>query len=426
MSSAIHTIVAREILDSRGNPTIETTVILENGYRATVGIPSGASASKYEVGELRDKDPSRFEGMGVLKAVQNVTTLIAPSLRGLDAFNQAKLDQTMIELDGTKDKERLGANSVLSVSLAAALAAANSQRVPLYGYINSLFSARIPTSMTRIPTPTFNVINGGKHGAGNLDFQEFHIVPASSLPYHKGLEMGVEVYHSVKKILTYRNAVHSVGDEGGFAPDLFTNLDAMEVLLQAIRATTYRFGVDIFLGLDVAATHFKTERGYQIKDRPLAYNARDFINYLKDLHEKYRLLLLEDPLDEDDWSAWSELTKALSHDVIIIGDDILATNATRLQRAIDEKACTGILLKPNQIGSLTEFLDVVALAKKHDIKTNVSHRSGETIDSYIADIAVGVQSDYVKFGAPARGERVAKYNRLSQIEAELFSQTKTS
>ena len=422
MSQNIHSLYAREILDSRGNPTLETTVILDSGYRGTVGIPSGASLGKHEAGELRDGDPKRYGGMGVLKAITNVTTTIAAKIRGMDALEQKTIDQTLLELDGTPDKKNLGGNSVLSVSLAVAFAASNAQRVPFYQYINSLFSSRLQTKMMRIPTPTFNVINGGKHGAGNLNFQEFHIIPASSLPYHKALEIGVEIYQAVKQILTYRNAVHSVGDEGGFAPDLFTNLDAMEVLVQSIRATPYRFGVEVFLGLDVAATHFKTERGYQIKDRPLAYNSKDFIAYLKDLHEKYRLLMLEDPLDEDDWSAWSDITKQLSHDVIIVGDDLLATNAERLQKAIDEKACSGILLKPNQIGTLTEFLDVVALAKKHDLKTNVSHRSGETNDTYIADIAVGIQSDYVKFGAPARGERVAKYNRLLQIEAELFSQ----
>jgi len=325
----------------------------------------------------------------------------------------------MNTLDGTPNKANLGANSILSVSLSCAIAAATSQNIPLYRYINAIFSALHPVKLERIPTPLFNVINGGKHGAGNLDFQEFFLIPATGKRYHEGLQMGTELYHSLKKILAYRNAVHSVGDEGGFAPNLYTNMDAMEVLMEAIRATRYRFGVEVFFGLDVAATHFKTTRGYQIKDRASALSSREFINYLKDLHNKYRLLVLEDPIEEDDWGSWAAVTREIGNDVMIVGDDLLVTNKERLERAIAEKACNAILLKPNQIGTLTEFLQVVATAKKHDIKCIVSHRSGETSDATIADIAVAVQSEYVKFGAPARGERVAKYNRLLQIETEL-------
>jgi enolase len=236
--------------------------------------------------------------------------------------------------------------------------------------------------------------------------------------------MGVELYNGVKQILIYRNVAHSVGDEGGFAPDLFTNLDAIAIIMEAIKASPYRFGVDVFFGLDLAATYFKKERGYQIKDRAAAYSSKEFISYLKDLHSKYRLLLLEDALGEDDWDGWKDLTREMGHEVLIVGDDLLATNITKLTRAVEEKACSAILLKPNQIGTLSEFLATAAYAKKHDIKTIVSHRSGETNDTFIADLAVGIQSDYVKFGAPARGERVAKYNRLSQIESEL-SQVKT-
>lgn len=419
MPAKIYAIQAREILDSRANPTLETTVVLESGYWGTASVPSGASLGKYEAVELRDKDETRYMGLGVLTAVKNVNETIAPALKGLDASNQGAVDKAMLALDGTPNKEKLGANSILSVSLATAVAAANEQRLPLYRYLNGLMAASIPTPINKIPSPTFNVINGGKHGAGNLNFQEFHVIPASSRPYHDALRMGVEIYLSLKKILVYRNAIHSIGDEGGFAPDLFTNLDAMEILLEAIKNTQYRFGVDVYLGLDLAATNFKTERGYQIKDRPLAYSTKEFVDYLKDLHSKYRLLTLEDPLDEDDWDGWKMITKEIGQDVMIVGDDILATNQERFQKAINEKACSAILLKPNQIGSLSEFLDVVLMAKKNDVKTIVSHRSGETNDTFIADLAVAVQSDYVKFGAPARGERVAKYNRLSQIEAEL-------
>lgn len=421
MSSKIYSIIAREILDSRGNPTVETMVILESGWRGVASVPSGASVGKYEAVELRDGDKTRYNGMGVLKAVDNVNKIIAPRLRGIDSTSQVLIDQTMIALDGTEKKEKLGANSILSVSLASAVAAANHRRVPLYKHLNQLFNAvPLPTKIEHMPTPTFNVINGGKHGTGNLNFQEFHLVPATSKKYHEALQMGEELYQSVKQILTYRGVEHSVGDEGGFAPNLYTNLDALEILMEAIRSSHFHFGVDIFLGLDLAASQFKTDQGYVIKDRPSPFSTKDFIQYLRDLHKKYRLLILEDPLSEDEWEGWKEITKLFGNEVLIIGDDLLVTNLTRLERAIRDHACSGILLKPNQIGTLSEFFKVVVLAKKHDIATIVSHRSGETNDSFIADLGVAVQADYVKFGAPARGERVAKYNRLLQIESELF------
>lgn len=423
-NTKIFGVYAREILDSRGSPTIETMVVLESGYRGVSSVPAGASLGKYEAAELRDNDPKRFDGMGVLMAVANINGPIHAKVKGMDAHDQAAVDKALIELDGSEGKKRLGANSILSVSLAIAAASATALGMPLYRYLNTLFTVFYPTTIHRIPTPTFNVINGGKHGAGNLDFQEFHITPATNKSYSDGLRMGVEIYNAVRQILIYRNAVHSVGDEGGFAPDLFTNLDAIAIILDAIHTTPYRFGVEVFLGLDLAANYFKKERGYQIKDRPAAYSSKEFISYLEEMHAKYRLLLLEDALGEDEWEAWTELTAKLGQDVLIVGDDLLATNITRLERAIKEKSCSAILLKPNQIGSLSEFLAAAALAKKNDIKTFVSHRSGETNDTFIADLAVGIQSDYVKFGAPARGERVAKYNRLLQIESELKAATK--
>jgi enolase len=419
--STIYSVTSREILDSRGNPTIETTVVLNSGYRGTVAVPSGASIGKYEAIELRDHDEKRYNGKGVLKAIQNVQTVIQPKLKGMDALNQSVIDKTMIDLDGTPNKAVLGANSILSVSLAVTVASANHQRVPLYRYLNILANNGHATSMTRIPSPIFNVINGGKHGGGNLDFQEYHIVPASNRPFHEALQMGAELYHSIKQILINRGAVHATGDEGGFAPNLSTNMDALEILSEAIRTSAYRFGVDVFFGLDIAATSFKSDRGYQIKDRPVAYHTSEFIQYIKELHKMYRLLILEDPLGEDDWDGWVELNKDLGKEMLIIGDDLLTTNPERLTHAIEKKACSAILLKPNQIGTLSEFLSVVTLAKKNDIKCVVSHRSGETNDTYISDLAVAIQSDYVKFGAPARGERVAKYNRLLQIESELFT-----
>lgn len=419
INTKIYSITAREILDSRGDPTVETLVVLESGYRGVASVPAGTSVSRYEAVELRDKDMKRFNGMGVLHAVENVNVKIQAKLKGMDAANQAGIDKAMLDIDGSEDKHVLGSNAILSVSLATAAAVANAKRLPLYRYINELFKPYFAVDIRKIPTPTFNIINGGKHGAGNLDFQEFHIVPATNKPYWMALEMGVEVYKSVMNILKYRNAIYSVGYEGGFAPNLFTNLDALEVLADAIRATPYKFGIDIFFGLDLAANSFKKDHGYQIKDKPGELSNEDFIKYLLELHKNYRLLLLEDPLGEDDWASWSELTKEIGGEVLIVGDDLLATNPAKLNRAIKEGACSALLAKPNQIGSLSEFFAVLAIAKQHDIKINVSHRSGETNDTFIADLAVGVQSEYVKFGAPARGERVAKYNRLLQIEAEL-------
>jgi enolase len=420
VDTTIYSVASREILDSRGNPTIETTVILNSGYRGTAAVPAGASIGKYEAVELRDHDEKRYRGKGELKAVQNIHTLIHPKLKGMDTKDQAAIDKTMIELDGTPNKANLGSNSILSVSLASAIAYTNSQQLPLYRYINQLANNHHEMPMTRIPTPTFNVINGGKHGGGNLDFQEYHIIPASNKLFHEALQTGVELYHGVKQLLIDKGAVHATGDEGGYAPNLSTNMDALEILNEAIRTSAYRFGVDVFLGLDIAASSFKSDRGYQIKDRPVPYSTNDFIGYIKDIHKMYRLLTLEDPLGEDDWDGWIKLNQEFGSELLLIGDDLLTTNPERLAHAIEKKACSAILLKPNQIGTLTEFLTVVALAKKNDIKCVVSHRSGETNDTYISDIAVGIQSDYVKFGAPARGERVAKYNRLLQIESELF------
>lgn len=423
LSSKIYGIIAREILDSRGNPTIETMVILESGYRGVASAPSGASLGKYEAVELRDRDPKRYSSMGVLQAVKNVNTVIAPALHGMDIFNQGLIDTTMLQLDGTPNKQHLGANAILSVSLASTVAAAAFRRTPLYTYLNALFNTLLPTQIKRIPTPSMNLINGGKHGAGNLDFQEFHVIPASNKPYHAALQMGAEIDHLLRDILIYRNAVHSVGDEGGFAPNLFTNTEAIELILEAIKQSPYTFGVDVFLGLDLAASHFKSDSGYRIKEKPQAFSTEGFINYLKDLNKTYRLLILEDPLGEDDWEGWKMLTSAINKEVLVVGDDLLATTMGRLEKAIAEKACSAILLKPNQIGTLSEFLQVTAVAKKAGFATILSHRSGETNDTFIADLGVAIQADYVKFGAPVRGERVAKYNRLLQIESELFPKT---
>lgn len=414
--SAIHSIIARQILDSRGDPTIETTIILQSGYRGTASVPSGASKGKFEAVELRDGDEQHYGGKGVTKAVANVNTVIAQKLVGMDALRQSDIDKVMLDLDGTPNKGKLGANAILSVSLAVVHAASAYARMPLYQYLNKMISTVFPVTMTKLPTPLFNMINGGKHGAGNLNIQEFHVIPASSKRFSEALEIGVELYHAIEQILEYRNAVHSIGDEGGFAPNLFTNEDALEIISEAIKTSPYQMGVDVFLGLDVAATNFKTDKGYVIKDRPSPYSTKEFIDYFATIHKKYRLLLLEDPLEENDWAGWQELTRTLGNEILIVGDDLIATNYQRLQKAIAEKACQAVIIKPNQIGTLTELLTTVILAKKNNIKCVASHRSGETNDTFIADFAVAVQADYVKFGAPARGERVAKYNRLLEIE----------
>ncbi|MCL4382370.1 MAG: phosphopyruvate hydratase [Patescibacteria group bacterium] len=415
----IKEIKAREILDSRGNPTIETKITLDNDILGIASVPSGASLGKYEALELRDADMNRYFGLGVLKAVGNVNQVIGPKLLGFDPTKQQEIDRLMIDLDGTENKSKLGANSLLSVSLAVASAASKSQKLPLYRYLNSLYGETLPTTIEKMPTPTFNIINGGKHGAGNLDFQEFHVVPATTKPYHEALRIGEEIYQKLKEVLIHRNAIRSVGDEGGFAPNLFTNLDTLEIILEAVKLTPHVFGRDVFLGLDIAASNFKKADGYQIKDKPNSLSANEFIEYLINLNKEYQLLILEDPLDEDDWEDWARLTQLLGKGTLIVGDDLLATNLLRLKQAIDKRLCTTILIKPNQAGTLSETLEVVKTARAGGFKVIVSHRSGETNDTFIADFAVAVGSDYVKFGAPARGERVAKYNRLLEIEEEL-------
>lgn len=415
----IKEIKAQEILDSRGNPTIETKIILDNDILGIASVPSGASLGKYEALELRDADMNRYFGLGVLKAVGNVNQVIGPKLLGFDPTKQQEIDRLMIDLDGTENKSKLGANSLLSVSLALASAASKSQKLPLYRYLNSLYGEKLPTTIEKMPTPTFNIINGGKHGAGNLDFQEFHVVPATTKPYHEALRIGEEIYQKLKEVLIHRNAIRSVGDEGGFAPNLFTNLDTLEIILEAVKLTPHVFGRDVFLGLDIAASNFKKADGYQIKDKPNSLSANEFIDYLINLNKEYQLLILEDPLDEDDWEDWARLTQLLGKGTLIVGDDLLATNLLRLKQAIDKRLCTTILIKPNQAGTLSETLEVVKTARAGGFKVIVSHRSGETNDTFIADFAVAVGSDYVKFGAPARGERVAKYNRLLEIEEEL-------
>ena len=414
--SALKQLYAREILDARAEPTLEVGAVLDDNSVGGASVPSGASTGTYEAHELRDLDMSRYLGKGVLKAVANVNQEIASKLVGLSIDSLAQIDEQLIRLDATPDKSRLGANATLGVSMAVAKALSVSQKTPLYKYIAYLSGV---SDTLFVPSPIFNMINGGKHGAGNLDFQEFFVIPNRNHSFASALETGAVIYHTIKKILARRGAIHSVGDEGGYAPNLFTNLDALEVLSEAITETNHKPGVDVELGLDIAANSFYKDGRYIIKDRSAPMESVEFIDYLKDLNQQYHLRLLEDPLFEDDWRGWNTLTTELGADTSIVGDDLLVTNKDRVTKAISEKACNSILVKPNQIGTVTETVAVVKQSRDAGWKVIVSHRSGETNDAFISDFAVGVGADYVKFGAPARGERVAKYNRLLSIEVEL-------
>lgn len=413
----IKKVFAREILTSLGTPTVEATVVLENGQTATSSAPTGVSISKHEVLELRDNDEDRFNGLGVLKAIANVNQKISQKIAGFDPTKQTKVDQALVDLDGTSNKANLGANAILAVSQAVLKAGALVNQTPVYQYLKLKYG--LGGEKIKIPTPIFSLINGGLHGAGNLDFQEFHIVPTSQKNYSEALRLGVEIYAQLKDVLIHRNAIHSLGDDGGFAPDLFTNADALEVMVQAIKESRYRLAEDVFLGLDVAASFFYHNEKYQIRDESQALTAEGLIKYYKKLNRDYHLFYLEDPLWEDDWQNWRRLKEAIGATTTLVGDDLLATNKERVKKAIQEKACGAILIKPNQVGTISETVAVVKIAREADWLVIISHRSGETNDDFIADFSVGIGADYTKFGAPARGERVAKYNRLLAIEEEI-------
>ena len=416
----IKQISSREILNAKGHPTIETTVILSDGATGVASSPSGTSVGKYEAVEIRDKDEKSFQGLGVKNAILNIEEIIAPSLLGMDASKQQEIDKKMIDLDGTHNKGRLGANATLSVSMAAAKAAARSSVLPLFLYLREYIKREnVPL---KIPTPAFNIINGGKHAEGStLDFQEFLVIPASSKTYDESLKMGINIYFSLQKNLQTNNLSTLIADEGGFSPKLASNQDALLLLKQSIDSANLRIGFDVFLGLDVCASNLFSEQKYHIKDKTISLSAKDLISFYEAINKDYHFLYLEDGLSEDDWENWSELTLRLSKQTMIVGDDLTVTNPYRLQTALDKKAITAIVIKPNQIGTVIEALAVVEMARQAGLKIIVSHRSGETNDDFIADFAVAASADYVKFGAPVRGERVAKYNRLLQIEKQIKS-----
>jgi len=413
----IKQIFAREILNSKGFPSIETTVVLNDGKTGTASCPSGTSVGNYEASELRDHDEKRFDGKGVLKAVLNVQTIISPNLVGIDPTKQQVIDKIMIDLDGTQNKSRLGANTILSVSMAVAKAAAKSSVLPLFLYLREYIKKE--SLELKIPTPAFNILNGGQHAGGNADFQEFLVIPASSVSYDDSLVTVSSIYSSLKQNLKSEGFSTLVGDEGGFGPSLQTNKEGLSLIEKSITELNLRLGFDIYLGLDAASSNFYSNGKYHLKDKTMTLSSGDLIKFYKELNDSFKLIYLEDPIAEDDWDGWTDICSVMSEQTIIVGDDLVATNPYRLQMALDKKAITGVIIKPNQIGTVIETIAVVEVARAAGLKIVVSHRSGETNDDFIADFAVAMSADYVKFGAPVRGERVAKYNRLSQIEKQI-------
>ncbi|HVZ58908.1 MAG TPA: phosphopyruvate hydratase, partial [Patescibacteria group bacterium] len=414
----IKQLFSREILDSRGVPTVETTVALSDGTTATASSPSGTVKSSYEAFEMRDGDVTRYNGLGLLKSLQTISETISPKIIGLEATNQQLIDRTLIDLDGTRTKSKLGANTIYSISQAVAKAAAKSQSLPLFLYLRNYISKE--NLGLKIPTPAMSLINGGIHAGNNIDLQEFLVIPATYQSFSDSLMMGVAVYNNIRKLLEKNHQGVTVGDEGGFAPQFQKNEDVFEVIEQAVSSASWRLGYDIFLGIDAAAKHFYKDQLYFIKDKPSSLKAEELISFYEEMIRKYHILYLEDALAEDDWNGWSLLETKLSQHCLIVGDDLTATNPIRLQMALNKKAINGIVIKPNQIGTVLEALAVVEIARHAGLKIIVSHRSGDTNDDFIADFAVAVAADYVKFGGPARGERVSKYNRLLQIEDQLL------
>lgn len=410
--STILDVYARQILDSRGNPTVEVEVVLEDGTMGRAAVPSGASTGQFEAVELRDKDPKKYGGKGVLRAVENVNTEIAPKLQGLDSMDQVNIDKVLIELDGTPNKSRLGANAMLGVSLACAKAAANFAGMSLYKYIGGV-NAKV------LPVPMMNILNGGKHADNNVDIQEFMIMPAGAKSFAQALQMGAETFHTLKKVLAQRGLNTAVGDEGGFAPNLSSNEEAIKFIIEAIEKAGYVPGKDIFVALDPASSEFYVDGKYQLKGEGLEYDAAGMAEYYSRLVEKYPIISIEDGMAEEDWEGWKLLTQAIGDKVQLVGDDLFVTNTKRLARGIENKVANSILIKLNQIGTLTETLDAIQMAERAGYTAVVSHRSGETEDTTIADLVVGVNAGQIKTGAPSRTDRVAKYNQLLRIEEEL-------
>jgi enolase len=415
--STIERVKAREILDSRGNPTLEVEVTLSNGTIGRAAVPSGASTGKYEAVELRDGDSSRFGGRGVLKAIANVNQAIASALIGTPVTDQAAIDHNLIQLDGTDNKSRLGANAILGASLAVAYAAANLLGMPLYRYLGEA------TTYT-LPVPMLNILNGGKHAANSTDFQEFMVVPAGADSFSHALQMGAEVYQSLKQVLKDKGLDTNVGDEGGFAPSLPSNKQAIEAVLTAIEKAGYKPGEDCFIALDPAASEFYKDKQYVLSIEGVSLSTKEMVEYYVNWVSSYPIISIEDGLDEDDWEGWQLLTERLGSKALLVGDDLYVTNVNRLSKGIKLKASNSILIKPNQIGTLTETIAAIEMAHQAGWTAIISHRSGETEDTTIADLAVGLNTGLIKAGAPCRSERTAKYNRLLRIEDELGEKTR--
>lgn len=410
--SFIADVYAREILDSRGNPTIEVDVTLEDGSMGRAAVPSGASTGAFEAVELRDGDKQRYLGKGVQQAVENVNSLIAPEIEGMNAFDQPAIDRALMELDGTENKGKLGANAILGVSLAVAKAAAESVGLPLYQYLGGV-------NAKELPVPMMNILNGGKHADNNVDIQEFMIMPVGAATFAEGLRMGTEVYHNLKAVLKEKSLATAIGDEGGFAPSLESNADALLGIVEAIQRAGYQPGEQVALALDVAATELYKDGYYHLAGEGLKKTSEEMIAYYEKLIEEYPIVSIEDGLSEEDWEGWRLLTERLGSKIQLVGDDLFVTNPKRLARGIKEKCGNSILIKLNQIGTLTETLDAIEMAKRAGYTAVVSHRSGETEDVTMAHVAVAVNAGQIKTGAPARTERVAKYNELLRIEEEL-------
>jgi enolase len=416
--ASIKNIIAREVLDSRGNPTIEADVELDSGVMGSACAPSGASTGSREALELRDQDPARYLGKGVLKAVENVNTEIRQALIGQDAADQKALDGVMLELDGTENKAKLGANAILSVSLAAAKAAALDAGLPLYAHIAQLNGSAGNYSL---PVPMMNIVNGGEHADNNVDIQEFMVQPTGAASFSEALRYGAEIFHALKSVLKKQGLSTAVGDEGGFAPNLPSNAAALDSILQAIEIAGFRPGADIHLALDCAASEFYVDGKYVLAGEGKSYDSGEFADYLQGLAENYPILSIEDGMDESDWEGWAKLSAQIGDKVQLVGDDLFVTNTKILQRGIDENIANSILIKFNQIGTLTETLAAISMAKAADYTSVISHRSGETEDTTIADLSVAIAAGQIKTGSLCRSDRVAKYNRLLRIEEELGS-----
>ncbi|MBI5937833.1 MAG: phosphopyruvate hydratase [Betaproteobacteria bacterium] len=410
--SAIVDVIAREILDSRGNPTVEADVLLESGVMGRAAVPSGASTGSREAIELRDNDAKRYGGKGVLNAVENVNTEIAEALIGLDVEEQSFIDQTLLELDGTENKSRLGANATLAVSLACARAAAEEAGLPLYRYLGG-------AGPMSLPTPMMNIINGGAHADNSIDMQEFMIIPAGLPSFREALRCGAEIFHQLRKILNKAGHITTVGDEGGFAPNFKSNEEALKVIVEAICAAGYQAGSDVLIGIDCASSEFYKDGKYRLESEGLALSSAEFADYLAAWVDKYPIVTIEDGMAEDDWAGWAVLTEKLGKRIQLVGDDLFVTNAKTLKEGIQKGVANSILIKVNQIGTLSETFDAIETAKRAGYTSVISHRSGETEDSFIADLAVGSNALQIKTGSLSRSDRMAKYNQLLRIEEEL-------